>query len=137
MSWYGFLIPKKNPFTLDPAKGRFCGWKKIRLGLEQSRAMLPDITNAAKTIAKVLSKVIKVVGWALGPKYAKYIGVVRDAIELQVVLGTRIVKEENTPKQAGEEPNAWLETKGVHSSTIRNLVHIIAKIITTKLQDAD
>ena len=135
MSWYDFLRPKKNPFTLDPSRGQFCGWKKIRLGLEQSRAMLPDITSTAKTIAKVIAKVVKVVGWALGAKYGHYISVVGEAINLQVVLGTRIVKGEITPEEAGVELDKWLVNKGVDSSTIRNLVHIIAKIITTKLEE--
>ena len=137
MAWYDFLKPKKNPFKLDPAKGRFCGWEKIKKGIEQSKDMLPEITSVAKRIASILAKVVKVVGWALGDKYGKYIKIVGASIELTLKLGSKILLGEITQEQAGVELDKWLNAQGLDSKTIRNLIHILAKIVTIKLKEAE
>lgn len=136
MDWFKWLRPKRNPFYLDPARGRFCGWEKIRKGIEQTKDMLPEITSVAKRIAKIISKVVKVIGWALGEKYSSYVKLIGKSLEIILKLGSKIILGEITSDEAGIDLNKWLDEQGLDSSTVRNIIHVLAKIVTIKLEEA-
>jgi len=113
---------------------KFCGWKAIVDGIAQTKAMLPEIKDAAKKIVNIVNLALKFLNKILPVKYVYILTLIPQVITKVANWGGGIISGEIKVEEAKKLLEEWLDANAVDSETMRHIFRFVAGLITKKLK---